>query len=354
MTTYKDKTVFSVKEINEVTQRENFASDFIYKRKGVLKEGIDYYRVSAEEYKKATGFKTTVKGTLFTIVGINTMADNMRDGDTKERLLSLITTKIRDYQVVEEPVSVRTKRKYVRKNATNKVSVKNGTEVKAKKEKKVTAKKELVVDMPISETPIEPVVEVKEKQIVETKEVPIKEEKHITVDISGFNCDMNKMFENLVEMQIKTNELVNKQMELYAKQLDAYAKQNDELRDMVKDLINYNVQQPIVASINEDEFPDYGTYLKEAYKAANKVLALEGNNKKYANKFNVLAEAYKALNKEYGIVWDQIKKDFYKALGRSSTSTAELCWFYEQQNPVCRNLLISKLNTIYEEDKKAI
>ena len=37
-------------------------------------------------------------------------------------------------EVVEEPVAVKTKRKYVRKNATNKVSVTNETEVKAKKE----------------------------------------------------------------------------------------------------------------------------------------------------------------------------------------------------------------------------
>ena len=46
------------------------------------------------------------------------------------------------------------------------------------------------------------------------------------------------------------------------------------------------------------------------------------------------SEVFRVMSKDYGIVWDQVKKDFFATNKRSANSTVELCYFlqYEQEH----------------------
>ena len=46
------------------------------------------------------------------------------------------------------------------------------------------------------------------------------------------------------------------------------------------------------------------------------------------------SEVFRVMSKDYGVVWDQVKKDFFATNQRSANSTIELCYFlqYEQKH----------------------
>lgn len=96
---------------------------------------------------------------------------------------------------------------------------------------------------------------------------------------------------------------------------------------------------------------DYYEWKKGINRAADLIVELNG---KYKNKNQVFAECYKLLTKEYGIVWDQEKKEFYKENKRGPVNTLELAFYIETKSHVNRNLVISKLNTLYGEEKKEL
>lgn len=143
-------------------------------------------------------------------------------------------------------------------------------------------------------------------------------------------------------------------------------KANEELRAICSELINripdvkedYGLtrskkeiaigdycETPIIIK----ESDDYQTWKKNINKAVGMIVGLKG---KYKTDNEVLHEAYNALRDQYGVVWDQSKKDFRESEGRSPANTQELIYWLERNKTTYKNLLISKLNTIYSEELK--
>lgn len=60
----------------------------------------------------------------------------------------------------------------------------------------------------------------------------------------------------------------------------------------------------------------------------------------------MLSATYKYMTKKYGIVWDQLAKDYYKAEGHKALNTLRLAYWYEQNNPACKNLTSACLETV--------
>lgn len=61
-----------------------------------------------------------------------------------------------------------------------------------------------------------------------------------------------------------------------------------------------------------------------------------------------LSITYKLMTQRYGIVWDQLKKEFYNDNGYSSNATLELAYYLEQKNKACKNLLKGVLSNVLE------
>ena len=77
---YKDKRVWTTKEINSVT-RVNYASDFVYKKKELLEEGKDYFKLDKETYRALTNQTGVASGTILTESGPLTLIIPIPDSD---------------------------------------------------------------------------------------------------------------------------------------------------------------------------------------------------------------------------------------------------------------------------------
>lgn len=66
----------------------------------------------------------------------------------------------------------------------------------------------------------------------------------------------------------------------------------------------------------------------------------------------MLSLTYKYMTKNYGIVWEQFKKDYYKSEGHYPHSTSQLAYWVECSNPVHRGLTASCLQTVLSEETK--
>lgn len=66
----------------------------------------------------------------------------------------------------------------------------------------------------------------------------------------------------------------------------------------------------------------------------------------------MLSLTYKYMTKNYGIVWEQFKKDYYKSEGHYPHSTSQLAFWIECSNPVHRGLTASCLQTVLSEEIK--
>ena len=69
------------------------------------------------------------------------------------------------------------------------------------------------------------------------------------------------------------------------------------------------------------------------------------------NEGKLLSLAYKRMTKNYGIVWEQLAKEFYQANDRKPVSTLELAYALEQSKPVYKNLLESNIDAVVKESK---
>lgn len=67
----------------------------------------------------------------------------------------------------------------------------------------------------------------------------------------------------------------------------------------------------------------------------------------------MLSLTYKYMTKNYGIVWDQEAKDYFKANGHKPHSTSQLAFWLESTKPAYKNLTSSCLVTILKEQKSA-
>ena len=61
-----------------------------------------------------------------------------------------------------------------------------------------------------------------------------------------------------------------------------------------------------------------------------------------------LSKAYIIMTNNYGIVWDQLRKEFYADNGYKANSTLELAYYLEQKNKACKNLLKGVLSNVLD------
>lgn len=129
----------------------------------------------------------------------------------------------------------------------------------------------------------------------------------------------------------------------------AERKENAELRALLKEAIgaiNTKTQdQAIEIGHISMELCDYGfrQFKKQATEKANLVMS---RHKEYKSTNSVWSDVYKLLRAEYGVVWEQEKKEFLEVNGYSPASTLQLCYWIEANKPTYHNLFMSKLDTL--------
>ena len=65
----------------------------------------------------------------------------------------------------------------------------------------------------------------------------------------------------------------------------------------------------------------------------------------------LLSKTYQYMTKNYGIVWEQLRKDFYNTNKRRPASTLELAYALEHSNNVYTNILEGCIDTVIKESK---
>lgn len=160
--------------------------------------------------------------------------------------------------------------------------------------------------------------------------------------------------------QPKTNDILNKFFDVQMKQIELQNKQIQEMSKIMNSMLDYLMNIPKISpmttlnsiekipGINMESVYGYEEWKREINKAADMIVNLDSD--KYKTRNNVLSDAYRLLRKEYGIVWEQEKKEFYQKMDRSPVNTLELAWYIEQR-PIYSNMLLAKLNNIYHEVK---
>lgn len=175
---------------------------------------------------------------------------------------------------------------------------------------------------------------VKEEAKEELKAEPIKLEAQVVPQ-----SDISKMFERVIDLQMK--------------QLEAEREANKELREMLKTAIDAlnDVAGRDTAALSEITIEavndDFRLWKQNVMRCANKVISM---NKTFKSTNSVLSEAYKLLRNQYGVVWEQDKKDFLDKNGRAPVSTLELEYWIETTKPSHKNLLVAKLDTLCHKD----
>lgn len=72
----------------------------------------------------------------------------------------------------------------------------------------------------------------------------------------------------------------------------------------------------------------------------------------YDSENAVLSAAYRELQGQYGLCYDQYRKEFYEDNRRKPRSMMELLYWMENKNPALKNILRAKLDTMLENSKK--
>lgn len=105
------------------------------------------------------------------------------------------------------------------------------------------------------------------------------------------------------------------------------------------------------SSVFPKEFIDYDEWKKSINDALNKIMEIT-TPLRFKNRDAILSEAYTKLKNQYGNCWKQYEIDYFNETGSKADSTLDLQYWIEVKEPAKRNLLLGKLATIYEEEKK--
>lgn len=195
------------------------------------------------------------------------------------------------------------------------------------------------------------------------KKTPAKKEVSAEPDVKGDVSELEVVVNNtdannteflntikaMFDAQVQT---FNKIMDLQNQFIQNEREANKELREIIKDMVagvsiandNKEAINNIQSIVKEMNDVDYSAWRKKIVEACNKVVA---KNAKFKSTESVLSEAYKLLRKDYGLVWEQEKKDYYQATGDANASTLKIYYWIEQTKPQYTNMLMGKLNTIY-------
>lgn len=103
---------------------------------------------------------------------------------------------------------------------------------------------------------------------------------------------------------------------------------------------------------NADVYKSFSLFRTKINLACKEIYTNPGT--KYHTKNSVLNAAYSALLREYGICWEQYKKEFKRENERKPLSTLELVYWIESNNDNMKNLLYEKIHTIKKEQESEI
>ena len=143
--------------------------------------------------------------------------------------------------------------------------------------------------------------------------------------------------------------LLHEQINANTKIMEQIQKDNAELREMLKTAIDIIEKRESVDVMQigavSMELCDYNfrQFKKTATEKANMVMS---KHKTYKSTNSVWSDAYKLLRAEYGVVWEQEKKDFIDVNGYPPASTLQLCYWIEANKPAYHNLFLTKLDTL--------
>ena len=131
--------------------------------------------------------------------------------------------------------------------------------------------------------------------------------------------------------------------------IDEERKQKNELLLILKNTIDIlsdrcKVDTAQLAAVTMEACnKDFSNFKSNINRLCKKVLEV---NSDYKTQNEVLSDAYALLRKEYGVVWEQEKKDFVSVNGRAPVSTLELEFWIESTKPAHENLLSGKIDTL--------
>ena len=162
----------------------------------------------------------------------------------------------------------------------------------------------------------------------------------------------NDKFSNLDDVVMAFKQIANAYENLAKSQekfINDIKNENDRFLSELKKTLDNNKSVIIPdPPLDIEESEEYSDFKKVITNAANKCVA---KHAEFKSTNDVLSCAYNALRRDYGVVWEQEKKEFYAKFNRSPVNTLELEWWIERR-PAYKNLLIGKLNTIYSKGRK--
>lgn len=208
-------------------------------------------------------------------------------------------------------------------------------------EKMIADKVNEVVDVPAAV----------EEKVLSTVKKSRKKKEINSLPVPAVNDNSNAIAE-LIDLFKQSIAYQHAQLEVESKRNDDFRAIVGESMKMMNTVIELLAKQQQVP--NETKTPsfrtisDYSAWRKEINELANKVYndSVPGT---FKDRNAVLSLAYKKLQSEYGVCWDQAKREYYNANGCMNKDTLELEYFIEQSNSNCKNMLRAKLNTIYKE-----
>ena len=142
----------------------------------------------------------------------------------------------------------------------------------------------------------------------------------------------------------------DKEIELFREIIKAQGEQISELTKALNTAIdafnNRSMEQAVEIGAISMELCDWD-FKKFKHTATDKAKIVIDNHKaKYKSVNEVWSDVYKLLRAEYGIVWEQEKKEFKEINGYPCNSTLQLCYWIEANKPVYHGLFHSKLDTL--------
>lgn len=170
------------------------------------------------------------------------------------------------------------------------------------------------------------------EEISEKSEVKKETSKEAKTDISG---DVSALVE-----------IVKSQNENIAVLCSALNTAIDALNDISK-RDTAALAEITIEAVNSD----FRSWKADIMRFANKVVSM---NKSYKTTNAVLSEAYTLLRNQYGVVWEQEKREFFEVNQRQPVSTLELQFWIETTKPTYKNLLVAKLDTLCHKDERKV
>lgn len=123
---------------------------------------------------------------------------------------------------------------------------------------------------------------------------------------------------------------------------------NDSDLCNASDLCNDSVESNASEYSNASDLRNTSDYYQWKKTIENDVKEVVNISPKYDSGKAVLHDAYNVMKNDYGVCWEQERKEY----GGKVYSNLVLAYQFEKRNHVCEGLLLSIINTIYQQEKR--